>query len=155
MPHCIFPFENSHVVCMWDFLRVCGRGVVKKIDRFAWILWQVLPEDLFLSFRYISPGRGSLRSFMQFAAMVSQADSNPTSRSDNVMSETITEFFVQGMKCGGCIGNAEKALVGVPGFVSAEFDLDAAIARVVGEVDPQAVCQALTEAGYPAVVKSV
>jgi len=70
------------------------------------------------------------------------------------MSETTTEFFVQGMKCGGCTANANKVLAAVPGFVSAEFDLGAGTARVVGEVDPQAVCQTLTEAGYPAVVKS-
>ncbi|MCF6210635.1 MAG: heavy-metal-associated domain-containing protein [Gammaproteobacteria bacterium] len=70
------------------------------------------------------------------------------------MSASITEFFIQGMKCGGCISNAEKALAGVPGFVSAEFNLDAGTAKVVGGVDPQAVCQVLTEAGYPAVVKS-
>lgn len=151
MPYCIFPFENSHVVCMREFFLVRERGVVKKADMFAWVLW----ESLLLSFRYIFFGRSSLRSFTQFVATVPQADSNPISRSDNDMSESITEFFVQGMKCGGCIGNAETALARVPGFVSAEFDLDAATARVVGEVDPQAVCQALTEAGYPAVVKSV
>lgn len=70
------------------------------------------------------------------------------------MSETTTEFFVQGMKCGGCISAAEKALAGVPGFVSAEFDLEAGTAKVIGDVDPQTICQVLTEAGYPAVVKS-
>ena len=70
------------------------------------------------------------------------------------MSETITEFFVQGMKCSGCSDNASKALADVPGFVSAEFDLAAGTACVVGDVDPQAVCQAITEAGYPTVVKS-
>ncbi len=70
------------------------------------------------------------------------------------MSETITEFFVQDMKCGGCASSAKKALAEVPGFVSAEFNLDAGTAKVVGDVDPQAVCQTLAEAGYPAVVKS-
>jgi len=70
------------------------------------------------------------------------------------MSEIVTEFFVQGVKCGGCITNANTALAEVPGFVSAEFDLAAGTAKVVGDVDPQAVCQALTGAGYPAVVKS-
>ncbi len=70
------------------------------------------------------------------------------------MSEVVTEFFVQGMKCGGCVSNANTALAEVPGLVSAEFDLAAGTARVVGDVDPQAVCLALSEAGYPAVVKS-
>ncbi len=70
------------------------------------------------------------------------------------MSEVVTEFFVQGMKCGGCTANAEKALADVPGFVSAEFDFKAGTGRVVGNVDPQTVCQLLTDAGYPAVVKS-
>ena len=66
----------------------------------------------------------------------------------------VTNFFVQGMKCQGCISTANKALAGLPGFVEAEFDLQAGTAVVKGDVDPQAVCHALTEAGYPAVVKS-
>jgi copper chaperone CopZ len=67
---------------------------------------------------------------------------------------TQTQFFVQGMKCDGCIANANKALADIPGFVSAQFDLKQGIAVVEGTIDPQAVCQALAGAGYPAVVKS-
>lgn len=65
-----------------------------------------------------------------------------------------TQYYVQGMKCGGCIDNGNKALAEVPGFESAEFDLEAGTALVLGDVDPQAVCLALGNAGYPAVVKS-
>lgn len=65
-----------------------------------------------------------------------------------------TNYYVQKMKCGGCIDAANKALADVVGFESAEFDLAAGTAVVQGDVDPQAVCQALTAAGYPAVVKS-
>lgn len=65
-----------------------------------------------------------------------------------------TQYFVQGMKCNGCIANANKALTEVPGFEAAQFDLKQGTAIVHGEVDPQAVCHALTGAGYPAVVKS-
>ena len=65
-----------------------------------------------------------------------------------------TQYYVQGMKCNGCIANANKALSEVPGFTSAQFDLKQGVAIVEGEVDPQAVCQALAGAGYPAVVKS-
>ena len=64
------------------------------------------------------------------------------------------EFFVQGMKCEGCISAANEGLAQVPGFEAAEFDLTAGTAVVSGNVDPQAVCRALTEKGYPAVVKS-
>jgi copper chaperone len=65
-----------------------------------------------------------------------------------------TQYYVQGMKCDGCIANANKALADVPGFESAQFDLQQGTAQVEGNVDPQAVCQALAGAGYPAVVKS-
>ena len=65
-----------------------------------------------------------------------------------------TQYYVKGMKCDGCIANANKALTDVPGFSQAEFDLKQGTAVVEGEVDPQAVCQALTSAGYPTVVKS-
>lgn len=67
---------------------------------------------------------------------------------------TETKFHVQGMKCGGCISRANEALKELPGFDTAEFDLQSGTALVKGDVDPQAVCQALTTAGYPAVVKS-
>ena len=69
------------------------------------------------------------------------------------MSET-TQYYVKGMKCNGCIANANKALAELPGFESAQYDLKEGTAEVQGNVDPQAVCQALIGAGYPAVVKS-
>ncbi len=65
-----------------------------------------------------------------------------------------TQFHVTGMKCDGCIAKAKEALSALPGYVGAEFDLKAGTAVVRGDVDPQAVAQALTEVGYPAVVKS-
>lgn len=70
------------------------------------------------------------------------------------MSEMVSRYYVQGMKCGGCIDTANKALAEVLGFERAEFDLKAGTAVIQGDVDPQAVCQVLTQAGYPAVVKS-
>lgn len=70
------------------------------------------------------------------------------------MSATQTNYYVQGMKCDGCIANGNKALAGVLGFESAEFDLEAGTAVVQGDVDPQAVCQALSNTGYATVVKS-
>jgi copper chaperone len=70
------------------------------------------------------------------------------------MSDVTTRFYVQSMKCGGCITAANEALATLPGFVSAEFDLAAGEAQVTGDIDPQAVCQILVEKGYPAVVKS-
>lgn len=65
-----------------------------------------------------------------------------------------TEYYVQGMKCNGCIATANKALTEVPGFEGAQFDLEEGTAEIQGDVDPQAVCHVLTGAGYPAVVKS-
>lgn len=70
------------------------------------------------------------------------------------MAETITQFHVSGMKCEGCVSNAKNAVSKVMGVEDAEFDLAAGTASISGNVDPQAICQALTEAGYPAVVKS-
>ena len=70
------------------------------------------------------------------------------------MSTTPTKYYVQGMKCSSCVDTANKSLASVMGFDSAEFDLAAGVAVVQGNVDPQAVCQALMSAGYPAVVKS-
>jgi copper chaperone len=63
-----------------------------------------------------------------------------------------THFSVKGMKCGGCIAKATEAVSVLPGFASAEFDLKNGRAVVKGSVDPQAVVNALTKAGYPAEV---
>ena len=68
--------------------------------------------------------------------------------------EVVTQFYVQGMKCEGCIAKANEAMSDLPGLVGAEFDLKQGLATVKGNVDPQAVCQVLAQAGYPAVVKS-
>ena len=65
--------------------------------------------------------------------------------------ETFTiKLSVSGMKCNGCIAKATAAVAKLPGYVAAEFDLKAGTAVVKGDVDPQAVVQALTAAGYPA-----
>jgi copper chaperone CopZ len=70
------------------------------------------------------------------------------------MPTTQTKFYVEKLKCGGCVENCKKALVDVPGVEDAEFDFQAGTGVVTGNVDPQAVCLALTSAGYPAVVNS-
>ena len=63
-----------------------------------------------------------------------------------------TRYSVTGMKCGGCVAKATEAVSKVPGYVSAEFDLKTGSAVVKGNVDPQAVVDALTQVGYPAQV---
>jgi copper chaperone CopZ len=63
---------------------------------------------------------------------------------------TQIKLTVSGMKCGGCIKNATKALSALSGFENAEFDLDQGTAVVTGEMDQQAVIKALTDTGYPA-----
>ena len=64
-----------------------------------------------------------------------------------------TRYKVSGMKCGGCIAKATEALSKLPGYVSAEFDLKSGSAAVKGDVEAQAVVNALTKAGYPAEVE--
>ena len=69
------------------------------------------------------------------------------------MNRTIeTRYRVSGMKCGGCIAKATEALSKLPGYVSAEFDLKSGSAAVKGDVDTQAVVNALAKVGYPAEV---
>ena len=70
------------------------------------------------------------------------------------MASLTTRFYVSGMKCEGCASTVKQALVDAAGVDSAEVDLAEGVASVQGDVDPQAVCQILAEAGYPAVVKS-
>jgi len=67
---------------------------------------------------------------------------------------TKTRFYVSKMKCDGCITTANSALKALSGFESAEYDLKDGTAVIYGDIDPQAACQALGEAGYPSVVSS-
>jgi copper chaperone CopZ len=89
------------------------------------------------------PGRAGLR--LDLVAVFHQ---------EVCMSDTKTEFYVTGMTCNGCIKKATEALTQIQGYESASFDLEQGTGVVVGDIDPQAAAQALTEAGYPAVVKS-
>ena len=65
-----------------------------------------------------------------------------------------TTFYISGLKCGGCIANAKASLEKVTGYQSAEFNLETVVMKISGNVDPQAISVAMTEAGYAAVVKS-
>lgn len=70
------------------------------------------------------------------------------------MLATETTFYISGLSCGGCIEKSQKSLQNVVGYESSEFDLEAGIMTIKGDVDPQAVSAAMAEAGYGAVVKS-
>jgi copper chaperone len=65
-----------------------------------------------------------------------------------------TQFYVTGMSCNGCVKKCTEAVSKIQGYKSSEFDLESGTAVIEGDIDPQAATQALTEAGYPAVVKS-
>ncbi|TVR09500.1 MAG: heavy-metal-associated domain-containing protein [Salinarimonadaceae bacterium] len=57
---------------------------------------------------------------------------------------------VEGMGCGGCVAAVEKIVLRVDPGAKAQVDLAAGEARIEGEAAPEAVCEALAQAGYPA-----
>ncbi len=62
-----------------------------------------------------------------------------------------TNLKIVGMSCGGCAGNVERALRGVPGVVKASVNLKASSAVV--EYDPEKatdkdLAKAVKNAGY-------
>ena len=59
-------------------------------------------------------------------------------------------MYITGMMCGHCKAHVEKALLAVPGVESAEADLDAKTATVMGNADRTALIAAVKEAGYEA-----
>ncbi len=63
---------------------------------------------------------------------------------------TTQTFHVENMKCGGCVAAVKEALEKLPGVEAVEVDLAGAQATVRGDVDAQAVVEALKAAGYPA-----
>ncbi|HEX6311332.1 MAG TPA: heavy metal translocating P-type ATPase, partial [Acidimicrobiia bacterium] len=61
------------------------------------------------------------------------------------------EFDVEGMHCASCVNRIEGALQGVPGVSSAAVNLATGRATIEGvELDPQALVEAIGEAGYEA-----
>lgn len=68
------------------------------------------------------------------------------------MAVSETRFNVKGMMCGGCVAKATAAVSKLPGYQACEFDLKTASAVVKGDIDPETVARALTQAGYPAQV---
>ncbi len=66
------------------------------------------------------------------------------------MASSKQRFQVDKMKCNGCVATVRDTASKVPGVVSAEVDLKTGTAVVEGDFNPQAVADALTNAGYPA-----
>lgn len=65
----------------------------------------------------------------------------------------LAEYQIEKMTCGSCIGNIEKALIGLDGVASVEVNLTSNRGRVVydpNEVDSRVIAETITSAGYPA-----
>ena len=63
------------------------------------------------------------------------------------------EFAITGMSCASCVGRVEKALVALPGVISATVNLAAEQARIEvlqGNLQNSTVIQAIRESGYDA-----
>jgi len=61
-------------------------------------------------------------------------------------------FKVNGMKCGGCVENVEKAIKKLPGIEAVEVDLDTAMAVVKGAASAESVGAAIDAAGFNAIL---
>ncbi len=66
--------------------------------------------------------------------------------------QPVIHLSVSGMSCAGCVSSVRKALLSVPGVVSAEVNFAEHTAQVAGEVRSQALVQAVIAAGYDAAV---
>lgn len=68
--------------------------------------------------------------------------------------EARTRLTIEGMSCASCAGRVERALMAVPGVLSASVNLASNTAEVVslsGSTDPQVLAAKVSEAGYKAV----
>jgi len=61
-------------------------------------------------------------------------------------------FKVNGMKCGGCVANVEKAVNKLPGIESVEVDLDSSMAVVKGVASAESIGSAIDQAGFNAIL---
>ena len=60
-----------------------------------------------------------------------------------------TLYRVNGMKCQGCVAAVKDVITRLPACIDVRVDLDAGTALVAGDVDPQSVISAVSDAGYP------
>lgn len=68
------------------------------------------------------------------------------------MSMATLIFKVGGMSCMGCVGSVRRVLEQIPGVQAVAVDLAGAKAQVdydPAQVQPEALRQAVTDAGYP------
>lgn len=68
--------------------------------------------------------------------------------------DMIQKFKVEGMACQHCSGRVETVLKSLPGVTDVKVDLAGAEATVEGDVDPDVVNAAISEAGYKSELKS-
>lgn len=61
-------------------------------------------------------------------------------------------FKVNGMKCGGCVANIEKAVKQLPGVESVEVDLETTMAVVKASADAKGIGAAIDGAGFNAIL---
>jgi len=75
--------------------------------------------------------------------------------SENAPIETVV-LDVQGMMCAGCVSTVEKKLAQCEGVQAATVNLVTEVAAVscTREASPEAIAQALTEAGYPSKIRA-
>ena len=66
---------------------------------------------------------------------------------------TIATYTIKGMTCGHCVSSVGAELGGLPGVSDVQVDLAAGTATVTSDqpLDPQAVREAVDEAGYEVV----
>ncbi len=57
---------------------------------------------------------------------------------------------IAGMSCENCVGHAREALVALAGVAEVEVILEPGEARIEGEIDDEAIREALDEEGYEA-----
>ena len=62
----------------------------------------------------------------------------------------VTELSIQGMTCASCVGRVEKALTRVDGVQTATVNLATERATITGLVTPEALIEAVQDAGYEA-----
>jgi P-type Cu+ transporter len=66
--------------------------------------------------------------------------------------QPVIHLSVSGMSCAGCVASVRKALLAVPGVITAEVNFAEHTAQVTGEVRSPALIQAIVAAGYNAAV---
>ncbi|MDX1355067.1 MAG: cation transporter, partial [Halomonas venusta] len=96
------------------------------------------------------PGASSSETHPSAQSDTAQAADMQTAEYEALTSAPQQRLLISGMTCAGCVNSVEKALANTPGVTNASVNFGTHTAQVTGNVEREALINAVAAAGYHA-----